>query len=88
MVTRTWAEVHDAHVRAQLAELGDDGQGLLVNLGKLWVAGAPLGRAWLYGWRDDGHMIQPKPAPGSQGPHNDQHSDYATLTVCVRTEAP
>lgn len=94
-----WAEYHDAKAAEQLAALGWDGIELVVNLGKLWVGGArvrgqlskpPPGRAWLYGWRNAKRvMIQPKPAPGSRGPHGalDEH-DYGTMAEAVSETDP
>ena len=48
----------------------------------------PEGRAWLTGWWENGRFIQPVPAPGSHGPHDTGHYDYATLTVAVSDTEP
>lgn len=87
MVTRRWAEIHDAAVQAQLDRRGWDGTKPVSNAGKHWIAGAPPGRAYLMGWRmPSGAFIQAGVASGL-GPHDDGHHDYATTTVLVKRGA-
>ena len=88
MVTERWARVHDAAVQKQLEALRAagkwDGRQPVANAGKVWVAGAPPGRAYLMGWRRrDGTWIQEGTATGA-GSHNDQHCDYAMLLTLKR----
>lgn len=80
---REWCDIHDRAVMHKLAAW--DRSRPVLNAGKWWVAGAPRGRAYLMGWFDGRRWIQPAPALGSQGPHNDQHSDYATLSMLERS---
>lgn len=90
---------HDAACLAALAEMGGlapSGLGEPVaNIGKHWVHGAPAGRSWLMGWhvpdvarygssRRGPGFVQGRPAPGSRGPHDDQHHDDGTTTMLVR----
>ena len=79
-----WCRAHDAEVAARLSAAGWDGVAAVAGAGKHWVAGAPPGRAWLFGWWDGQRWIQPRPALGSQGPHDRSHSDYATTTIARR----
>jgi len=84
MVSLRWAQIHDAAVQAQLDRRGWDGKSPVSNAGKHWIAGAPPGRAYLMGWRRrDGTFIQSGTSTG-QGPHDDQHHDYATTTILVK----
>lgn len=84
MTGRPWAEAHDARVRAQLMTRGWDGTKPVANAGKLWIAGAPPGRAYLMGWRGkDGVFIQ-QGATSGPGPHDAAHHDYGTLVVLVK----
>lgn len=76
-----WARIHDLRARQKLA---DWDLRPVLNMGKWWVAGAPSGRSWLMGWHDGKRWIQPQPAIGSRGPHNDQHTDYGTLSMLER----
>lgn len=94
---------HDAACLAALAEMGGlapSGLGEPVaNIGKHWVHGAPAGRSWLMGWhvpdvarygssRRGPGFVQGRPAPGSRGPHDDQHHDDGTTTMLVRRRGP
>ena len=75
-----WCAQHDDAVRAQLDRVGWDGARPVANAGKLWIAGAAPGKGRLMGWWLGGRFIQ----AGYSDPHNDLHSDYATLTQLVR----
>lgn len=88
MMGLEWAKAHDAAVLAHLADAGWDGAMRVAGIGKHWVAGAPPGRAYLFGWWDGHRYIQPRPQPGSHGPHDRGHHDYATTTLCRRTTPP
>lgn len=81
MASLDYALRHDARVLAQLD--GWDGSSPLANAGKQWVAGAPPGRSWNYGWWDprapNGIMWQRLGAA-----HDRRHSDYSQLSMLVR----
>lgn len=80
-----WARTHDGLVRAALLHVsGWDGSKPVMNVGKWWVAGAPIGRSYLMGWHTGTRFIQPEPVIGSLGPHNDRHCDYGTLLMLER----
>lgn len=92
---------HDAACLSALAAHGWDPAKPLptANVGKHWVSGAPSGRSWLMGWWvQDGsrygsakrlpRFVQPRPLPGSRGPHSDDHHDDGTTTVLVRRRGP
>lgn len=83
-----WCRMHDETVARGLLAAAWDGVEAVAGAGKHWVAGAPAGRSWLMGWwantSTGGRWIQPRPAPGSRGPHNDLHTDYATTTMLRR----
>lgn len=83
-----WCRMHDETVARGLLAAAWDGVEAVAGAGKHWVVGAPAGRSYLMGWwantSTGGRWIQPRPAPGSRGPHNDQHADYATLTMLRR----
>jgi peptidoglycan hydrolase-like protein with peptidoglycan-binding domain len=82
-----WCRVHDASVAARATARGWSAPAPLSGAGKHWVSGAPAGRAYLFGWWEGGRWIQPRPAAGSRGPHDDGHTDYATTTM-LRTSTP
>lgn len=85
---------HSNGVMEQMLDAGPGGDGCLVdNEGKLWIAGAPAGRAWNYGWPDPGapHAL----GGGRRGwqplgaAHWDSHVDYSqTLRVVRDAKAP
>lgn len=73
--------------------------GVPVLCGKAWVRGAPAGRSWLMGWpveelgrysatRRGPGWVQPRPAPGSLGPHDDWHVDYSSVSYVTREHRP
>lgn len=87
-----WSRTHDAIVAARLAEAGVEAA---CGIGKHWVSGAPSGRSHLMGWwvdrveaygstRTGPGWVQPRPALGSLGAHDDTHHDYATTTLVMR----
>lgn len=93
MTSRRYSEEHDATIWAGLAHW--DGDAPVAGVGKHWIAGAPRGRAYLMGWwaedvrrfgssRSGPGWVQQPSAPGSPGPHDDGHFDYATTTILVR----
>ena len=91
MRSAEWSRRHDERVSALLEGV----HGPVIGIGKHWIAGAPPGRAWLMGWwvddvaaygstRKGPGWVQPRPAPGSRGAHDDLHHDYATTTILMR----
>lgn len=87
-----WSRTHDAIVATRLAEANVVAA---CGIGKHWVAGAPAGRSHLMGWwvdlveaygstRRGPGWVQPRPALGSRGAHDDMHHDYATTTLVMR----
>lgn len=86
-----WAKIHDEIVGARLLAAGWDGSAgdprvRVGNIGKHWVAGAPAGRAYIFGWWDGHRWIEPM--PHHQGQHDRGHHDYGTTTLVRRTVAP
>lgn len=82
-----WAQIHTAEMLRRL-EHSEWSGGAVSNIGKHWVAGAPAGRAYLAGWFYKGRFMQPLPALGSRGPHDDGHHDYGTTTILVADSDP
>ena len=82
MTSEAWAVHHDEVFWSRLG-VWPAGQ-LVAGAGKHWVAGAPLGRAWLMGWWSGGKFIQGMPHAGDAGFHDSGHHDYATTTSLVR----
>jgi hypothetical protein len=72
MGSRAWKDRADACVRAQLAAKKWDGRALVGNVGKDYTAGAPAGRARIYGWFVGGKAIQPE-----SDVHSDSYVDYS-----------
>ena len=83
MVTREWADRHDALVAQQVPALDVDSPPI-ANAGKHWIGPAPAGKAALCGWWSGGAFIQ----SGLGFPHDEAHHDYATTTMLVREVAP
>jgi hypothetical protein len=84
-----YARKHDRCVWKQLDSQGWDQKLPVANAGKWWTAGAPAGRAWLYGWwypQHDGSTLIVQNRPQGPGPHDDQYRDYGSLTYLVRDE--
>lgn len=98
MVTREWCEIHDSIVLERIASIEALGSGTgdapFANIGKLWRAGAPSGRAGLCGWwvanvapytiGADGKPRRTGPGfiqEGHDWPHDDEHADYGTLAM-------
>jgi hypothetical protein len=95
MGSLAWSIEHDRIVAGELARHGYDGSGIVLGIGKHWVAGAPAGRSHLMGWwvpnvaaygstRTGPGWVQPRPAVGSRGAHTDDHVDYSSTTLVVR----
>ncbi len=88
MASLEWSEIHDSEVFRLLGEW--DQNEWISNIGKHWIDGAPKGRAYLMGWwnHDLGKFIQGGAPPGTQGPHESTHHDYATTTLLERDAPP
>jgi hypothetical protein len=86
MASLVYATLHDEMLRQQLEATLWDEKTPLANAGKQWVAGAPKGLSWNYGWWEKGAphggMWQPL-----GGQHADNHTDYSQLTMLVRDVA-
>jgi hypothetical protein len=84
MLSLAWALHHDSEFFARLRAAGGLRNGTKANAGKIWIRGAPSGRAWLQGWWTGSEWIQQAPPANSLGFHDENHHDYATLTLLVR----
>lgn len=90
---RAWAEHHEDKVQTELVRRGWDGSRGVVGVGKNWTRidknWPAAGRAYLMGWWDGHRWIQPRPSPGSVGPHGrDEEHDYGTTSIAVWTVDP
>jgi hypothetical protein len=90
MCSLEWAKIHDDRVRAALATGNWDGVQRVSGAGKHWTAAPPPGRSFLMGWWNGTKWIQDGTSelvPGSQGPHDAYHHDYATTTIVKKRAA-